>query len=146
MSPLPLTPDAEAVVGAYLREHPDLVALGARVAGRTPSKMTQPWVRLTQLNAPKTAGSTPERLIHYLLQLDAYAGDVAMSAHSGQAEASLLARTVRAALVAMPAETFDDVVVTDAVVHSMPRIPDPDAGEPARERFILTATVRMHAR
>jgi hypothetical protein len=145
VSPLALLPDAEQVVGTYLREHPDLVALGANVAGRTPSSMARPWVRLTQLDAPKTVGSRPEHLIHFLLQLDAYAGDVAMRDHSGQAEASLLARTVRAALVAMPDETFDTVVVTDATVVSMPRIPD-TTSEPARERYVITAIVRMHAR
>jgi hypothetical protein len=40
--PLTLIPDGEQVVGDYLREHPSVVALGARVAGRTPSTMTQP--------------------------------------------------------------------------------------------------------
>lgn len=143
---LTLIPDAEAIVGTYLREHPAVVALGARVAGRTPSAMSAPWVRLTQLNAPKSPDSTPEHLIHFLFQLDAYAGDTAMRAHDGQAEASLLGRTVRAALVDMPEQTFDDVVVADAQIVSMARIPDPSAGEPARERVVITATVRMHAR
>jgi hypothetical protein len=144
--PLTLIPDGEQIVGDYLREHPSVSALGARVAGRTPSAMSNPWVRVTKLDAPKTASSTPERLIHFLFQLDCYAGDEAMRAHSGHAEASLLGRTVRAALVAMPDLTFDDVVVTDAQIVGDARIPDPDTGEGARERIVLTATVRMHAR
>jgi hypothetical protein len=39
-----LLPDAEAILGGLLRNHADIVALDARVAGRTPSDAALPWV------------------------------------------------------------------------------------------------------
>jgi hypothetical protein len=140
---LPLIPNAEAIVGDYLREHPDIVALDAHVAGTGPSDTKRPWVRVTQLDDP-AVDEISDHLIEYMLQLDCYAGGAAMEAHSGQSEASLLSRTVRAVLKEMEAETVGGAVVAGVRFVSNPRIPD-EAFKPARERFARTVIVWMHA-
>lgn len=129
-----MIPDAERLVGEYLRAHPDVTA---RVVGRTPGKNASDpaWIRLTQLDAADDPTSGQEHLIGYLLQLDIYAG--------GQPEVWTLARAVRAALHAMPG-THGDIVITAVRFTGMARIPDQDF-EPARERVVLTTTVYAHA-
>lgn len=143
MSTLPVIPDAEALIGSWLREHGDITALNARVAGRTPDKTTLPWIRVTQLDATPIARSRLEHVIDYMIQLDCYAGSEAMSDYVGQAEASLLARTARAALKALEGTTQDDVVIAGVRFTTHLRAPDTDM-EPARERYIITANLLMH--
>lgn len=139
-------PDAEALIGAHLRDHPDLEALNARVAGHAPADgATSPWIRLTLLDAQNDAQSIPEHLIDYMLQLDCYASAGAMRDHVGQAEANRVALAARAVLHSMPQEFTGDAVITSARFVSMARIPD-EGYEPARERVILTATIFLHAR
>lgn len=133
-----MIPDAEQILGAYLRDE-----LDCNVAGRTPNSTANKWVKLVQLDATDAPGSGAEHLIDFMLQLDCYAGQEAMDDHTGQAEAWLLARTTRALLKAMIAQAFGDVVVTQVTFSGMARIPDKDF-EPARERVILTASVWMH--
>ena len=135
---LTLIPDAEKITGKYLREHPAIIDLDARVVGKPPDSRETPWVQITQLDAPKETGSTPEHLISFMLQFDCYAG-----ADGGQPEAALLGRTVRALLTVMPEAAHEGAVVTQARLLSHARIPDRDI-EPARQRVILTADVRMH--
>lgn len=141
---LQVIPDAEALIGSWLREHDDITALGARVAGRTPDSTRAPWVRVTQLDAPRIARSPVDHALDYMVQLDCYAGTDAMSAYTGQAEASLLARTVRAVLTAMQGTVADDVAVGRVHFTTHMRRPDVEA-EPARERYILIAEIVMHA-
>lgn len=135
---LTVIPDVEALVGDYLRSHADIVALGANVATRTPAKFTRPWVKITQLDDPTVNDSRSDHLIEYMLQLDCYAGS-----EGGTIEASLLSRTVRAALSEMPG-VHDGVTVTGVRHVSAPRIPDTDF-EPARERVARTEIVWVHA-
>lgn len=135
-----LLPDAEQIVGDYLRAHADIAALGPRIVGTTPSSTDGPWVRITQLDAANEPGSRVEHLIGYPIQLDCYAGR-----DGGQEEASILVRTVRAVLHAMPDHAHDEAVVSRVTFTSCPRIPDQDF-EPVRERYALTALVRMHAK
>jgi hypothetical protein len=130
-------PDAEKIVGRYLREHPDLVALGARVVSKTPDNVATGWVRVSQLDDPAVGGRRSDHLIEFMLQLDCYAG-----ATGGQPEASLLNRTVRQALTDMPGEHYR-AVVTGVQHLSAPRLPDSDF-EPARERYARTVLVWMH--
>jgi hypothetical protein len=139
---LRLIPDAEALVGDWLREHPAVVALDANVAGRTPTSMSKPWVRVTQLDARAVGGL--EHLIRFPLQLDCYAGREAMDAGVGQAEAKYLARTVRSILTGLAGATIDGVTVTHVRVLGDMRAPDTTL-EPARERVVLTVEVSMHA-
>jgi len=131
-------PDAEKVVGTYLRSHADIVALAARVVGKTPASTEAPWIRLTQLDA-RNERTEHEHLIAYFLQLDCYAGSA-----GGQPEASTLARTTREALHEMQFATHADVVVSSVGFTGMARVPDTDVDEPARERFVLDSIVRLH--
>lgn len=142
MSPVDLIPDGEQIVIVYLDDHPDISALGARVAGKTPSSQAAPWVRLTQIDATRIGPI--DYLTEFYFQLDCYAGAQAQQEHRAQAEASLLARTVRGALAVMHQTTHDGAVVSGIPdVSSGPRLPDGEGFEPARERVILTATIHM---
>lgn len=142
-----MIPDAEKVVSRYLREHTAIIALQARVVGKTPKDTVLPWVRVTELDAPQDSDSQADHLVGFYLQLDCYAGadrDAGGErATSGQPEAKLLARTVRAALQDITAAAHADCVITGVHVNGASRIPDPDL-EPARERVILTTTIHAH--
>lgn len=138
-----LIPDAEALVGAWLRENDDLIALEARVAGRTPNTTTKPWIRVTQIDAKAIPRARGERHIDYVMQLDCYAGGEAMAAFTGQAEASLVRRTARAVLKGMQHTVADDIAVGRVRFTTDIRNPD-TAMEPARERYILIAEILMH--
>jgi hypothetical protein len=141
---LPLIADAGALVGNWLRDHDDIAALGTRVASSTPKSMELPWIRVTQLDATDDARGKVEHLITYPLQLDCYAGKAAMDDYAGQAEASLVARTARAVLIAMRGTTADGYAISS--VHVTGPLRDLDTAiEPARERAILTVTIKLHA-
>lgn len=129
-----MIPDIEKVLTTYLR--PKVSPLGATVRGRTPSNSAKGWVRLTVLDAP---GSYPDHLVDALVQLDCYA-----SKEGGQEDASILARTVRQALIDLPNNEHADAVVTGCAIVGYLRNPD-TFFEPARDRYILTATVWMHS-
>ncbi len=131
-----MIPDPEAVLTTYLTDVAG--ALGGTVRGKTPKDTTDPWVRLTLLDAPSTDGGEADHLIAAYLQLDCYAGS-----DGGHAAASLLARTVREALVTITDGDHGDVVVTGAKLGGYQRLPDTDF-EPARERYVLSATVWLH--
>lgn len=144
---LTLNPDAEKLVSGWLRGHPDVAAIvGRRVVSKTPSEIAQPWVRMTLLDESDDAVSGVEHLLTFMLQFDCYAGYQAPDdAGHGLPEASLLRRTVRAALKEMQGVVLDGQAVVTAVRFiGAARVPDPDF-EPARERMILTAQVWMHA-
>jgi len=124
--------DSEIVVGGYLRE-----TTGERVVGKTPPNTDAPWVRLTQLDADNVTGTTEVEAWHdYVLQLDCYAGKGGY--------ANQLAIDVRDALVALPQDPPSDAVVTQVTFQGQVRLPD-EGFEPARERVILTATVKARA-
>ncbi len=144
MTALPTIPLAEALVGDWLREHPDVVALDANVASKTPRSTVKPWVRVTQLDAADSPRGQHEHLIEYLLQLDCYAGKQATDDHIGPMQAASLAGAVRAVLKAQQGQQRDGVVVTSVRFVGHARLPD-EAMEPARERVVLTVAVMMHA-
>jgi hypothetical protein len=133
-------PDAEQIVGKLLREHPDVMAINARVASRLPTSFKTPWVRVTQLDAINVTNGPVEYLIEFFLQFDCYAGE---GNQNPQLEASSLSRIVRAVLHGMPQADIQDVVVTQVIFTSHARIPD-ESMEPARERYVLDAEVRLH--
>lgn len=137
-----ILPDIEALVGGWLRDHPDLQSLNVRVAGATPSSMTNPWIRVTMLAAPDAGSSQTEHLIDFTLQLDCYAGSTAMQAFAGQARASLVARRARAILKGREGGQADGVVVT-RVRTGGARLPD-TTFEPAMERYVLTVDLMAH--
>lgn len=134
-----LIPDAEKIVGGYLRAHADITALAAKITGRTPEDTGRSWVRITQLDAREAGNSPVEHLISYLLQLDCYA-----DRDNDQGDAVVLARTARAALNDLANTQQGGAVVTRVEFVGHNRLPDPDF-EPARERVILTAEIHMHA-
>jgi hypothetical protein len=130
-----MIPDAEAILYEHLSAEPTVAAIvGERVSDSTPRSTTEPWLRITQLDAP---GDVIDHLIAFYFQLDCYGGSDEGEAHS---QASLLARTVRASLMGMPQTR----PVSGVRIDGDSRYPDPDF-EPARERRILTATVWAHA-
>lgn len=135
-----LLPNIEATVGRYLRDHEAVQAIvGTRVGGKTPATTDKPWVSVILID-PRNAGASSqfEHLVEHMVQLDCYAGE-----QGGQAEASLLARTVRAAMVAIPDVDHDNVVVSVVTFSGMPRVPDTNF-KPTRERYALTAHVYAH--
>lgn len=129
-------PDVELIVGKYLRSHPDI---SVKVGSRLPANFADAWVKFTQLNATNHPTSPVEHLVIYDMQFDCYGS----SGSNSQTEASALARAVRAALVDLPNQDLDDVVVTQAVVTSHIRLPD-QAFEPYRERYIVDCEIRAH--
>lgn len=136
-----MIPNGEKVIADYLREHDDVAAIvGRRVVSKTPENTDSPWVRYTQIDAPSTG--SPHHLIEFYFQFDCYAGK-----DGGQPEASLLARTVCTALAEIDGEDYqaDGAVVKGVRPNAGLRNPDSDPFTPARERFVSTALVWMHA-
>jgi hypothetical protein len=139
---LTLIPDAPAIIGSVLRSHPDVMGLDARVAGQIPKSFTKPWVKITQLDATNVTGGQPEHLVNFYLQFDCYAGGTADNA---QEQASLIGRTIRAVLHDLTEQDIEGVVVTHVAFTGDARIPD-EAFEPARERVVFDAEVRIHVK
>ena len=135
-----MIPDAEAVITRHLNTA--LTALAVKVRGRTPGNTVDPWVRLTLLDAPATDGSVTDHLVAAYVQLDCFAGKVP-DADSPQEDASLIARTARAALATIADSDHEGATVTGCRIDGYTRLPDTEF-EPARERYVLTATVWMH--
>ncbi len=140
---LATAPDLELLIGKWLREHPDLIALGVRVGPRTPERAAGPWVRVTLLDLRDSRVSEVEYLFDGWVQLDCYAGSSAVKAQTQQSEAHGVAAAVRAVLKSTQGTAADGVVVTRVRFNGHARIPDTTL-EPARERYILTAEVMVH--
>lgn len=144
MSPIVTLPDVEALVGGWLTADPDFAALDARVAARTPDSMTRPWIRVTLLAQTDDLASGLDYLVDFTLQLDCYAGATAQAAFTGRQEAWRLAATARSVLKGRQGTQADGVAVTRVAFTGHARAPDA-MFEPARERYILTAEVMLHA-
>lgn len=131
------SPDIEALVATYLLAHEDVEELvGDRIGGRHPRSTSTPWIKVTQYSDISLT-----RTLHVTqtdIQIECYGGD---DVDEAQGEASLLARTVRAALNDMPDAEHEGAVVTRVTFFGPRRIPDTDFG---RERFILDASVTSH--
>lgn len=135
-----IIPDTERAVTHYLLDDTEVAALvGRRVVGKPPSDQSEPFVQVSWLTAAGDPMLSHDYLTASLIQVDCYAGR-----EGGQPEAKLLARTVRAALDVMPAETFDEIDVSAVRFVGFARVAD-DNFEPARERVIITAEVTAHA-
>lgn len=142
MSTLDLIPDAKLLACDWLREHDDIIALDANVAPRTPAKMSKPWVRVTLLIGQDYPRAQIGHLRNFTLQFDCYAGDTAMTAHAGPAMASLLGLTVLRVVESWRATTRDGVAVSS--VHATHMDGTDLETEPAHDRHIVIADVRMH--
>lgn len=134
---LTLTPNAEKVVADYLRAHPDVAAITGRIVEKTPNSMDTPWVRYTQLAKPAMGNHRSDHALSPYFQFDCYAGK-----DGGQPEASLLARTVRAALVELRG-AIGGAVITGVEIRGDSRQPDTQLD--SRERFVLSAVVHLHS-
>jgi hypothetical protein len=130
-------PDAEAVVGNYLRADPGVEAIVGNRVGTTLRGLSEPQVRITLFDPLSADGSRTDHLIENFLQFDCYAGS-----NNSSIEASLLVRTVRAVLRDMPG-VRDGATVSKVEFTGGGHIPDTDI-EPARERYVLEATVWIH--
>lgn len=103
-----------------------------RVTAKTPDDTGHSWIRLTQLGAPQEPQSTTDTVVGYYMQMDCYASEF-----GGQPEAETMQAQVCAAIIAI------DQSVTEATagrVQGSFYNPDDDF-TPARERFIVTATI-----
>lgn len=138
---LALIPDLEDVVGDHLRNHPDIVALDAKVVGTSLGASTAPWVRVSILDAPRIGPI--DHLVDTYMQFDCFSGTNVAKSLGAQAQVNLLARTVRAVLNDLPNTDFDDVVVTGVNVNRGPRMAD-DTVEPAREHIPVTVSIYSH--
>ncbi len=136
---LPLAPDAEAIVAVFLRQHPDVVALGASVRLTPPDKShADPWVMVTQLGDPNVDGMPVDHLLEHMLQLDCYSGG------GGAPQAKLLARTARAALQTLEGQARDGATFTSVRFGAGARRSTDTDFKPPRERVTLTAYVCAH--
>lgn len=129
----------EKIVTAYLRDDNAVAALvERRIVAKTPDSLAEPWVRLTLLADPQDFRSQHDHLREFYLQLDCYAG-----ATGGQPEALSLYEAVRAAILAIHTGDHTGATISAGRINGGARIPDTDL-EPARERFVVTATVYAH--
>lgn len=135
-------PDAELIVGTYLRAHADVVALNTRIVGETPSSVSGSWVQVLELDAPSDPRSTADHLVASYFQISVYASKAGTDG-SQQKELAQMRGAIRAALIAMPSASHTGAVVTRVRINGDSRIPDPTL-EPARQRRIITATVYHH--
>lgn len=141
---LTLAPDAEKALTGYLSGQADVAPMVAGIYGKTPKSTDGAWVRVTQLDDRTVGGSRSERLHEFYVQFDCYASKAGRNG-SQQAEAVLLGRTIRAALVDMPNRSGLGMTVTGVDIRSHSRTPDATVDEPARERVIITALIWAHS-
>ena len=135
-----MLPDTEVLVVAHLRATDAVMALTQRVGTKTPVSLDGQFAKVTLLDEGQNRRSSALHVVHPLMQIDCYGSSNRDSAH---AEASLLARTIREAIVAMPNASHSGAVVT-AARATQRRLPDTEL-EPARERYIVTCELTLHA-
>lgn len=132
-------PSALQVTVAYLKTVDAVRAAGARVLTGTPTNRSAPWLRVTLLADPPTDGGEADHLIEAFMQVDVFAGEKVNSALA----VDDLSIAVREAIRVMKYADHKGAVVTGSEC-SRSYMPDTDE-EPAMERFLLSATVWMHA-
>jgi hypothetical protein len=136
-----MTPDVELLLCTYLRATSAVTDLvGDRVGTRTPLSTGEPWVTVTLIDTRADQTSSALHFMHAPVQIDCYAGE---PREDSQAEASLIARTILGALAVIGQATHSGAVVSCA--RDLALRPLPDAGfSPARERYIVQATLHLH--
>lgn len=130
--------DAKQLVGDYLRTHPDIVGLDARVSVKMPSNPDQAWVKLSELASNDHSADT-DHLVSHLLQMDCYAakGD-------GAIEANLLGRTVRAALRDLEPADVPGWTPSVVMVNGPRDLGVATEFEPAKDRTMVEAEILFH--
>jgi len=132
--PLRLIPDDEALAIDYLDSHASITALvGTRVSTQLPASPTFPY-----LTVQSAAGIEKDanHLDEAYLDLLAWA--------NSKADAKLLIRTARAALLDAPNTTHSRGVVSHARTTLTPRwLPD-ESINPPRPRYVTTVALTIH--
>lgn len=135
-----LVADAKELLGDYLRNHADIVALDAWVSVKPPANLATPWVKLSEIGLGDRSAA-PDHLMSHFLQFDCYAR---RGRDGGAVEANLLGRTVRAAIRELaPADVpgWTPSVIT----LNGPRDLGVDTNfEPARDRTMVEAEILLH--
>jgi hypothetical protein len=136
----PMIPNGQRVISDYLRGHADVEAVVSRVVAKPPDEGQRSiaWVMFTLLSAPQVENYPPDWLVEFYFQLDVYAG-----ATGGLPEIWSIATAVRRAIVQMPENGVEDAVCTRTKIYGFNPQPDTDM-EPARERFVMTASAWLH--
>jgi hypothetical protein len=136
----PVIPNGQLIVSNYLREDPEVSALVSRVVANPPDENLRgsPWIMFTLLSAPQVEESRHDWLVEFYFQLDIYAG-----ATGGFPAIWAMAQAVRRSIVRMPTVGVEDAVCTRAKVLGFNPQKDTDM-EPARDRFIMTASAWLH--
>lgn len=134
---LPLLPDVEQLVSAYLRRDPRTAALvGERVYTAFPAKAgTAPLVLVTLVGGQPPM-SNPLVVDAPQLQLDCYGG--------GKREAAELLATVRAALAVLEGTSQPEGVCAAVRFGLAQYLPD-DTYRPPRPRYLLDVTITTRA-
>lgn len=132
-----LVPDIEKAIAKYLRD-----TTSARVVAHPPGDEDRDtsWVMYTLISSPREARSSVDRVIHFRVQFDCYAG-----AEGGLPEARGLMAEVRGAMCDMPLEDHEEVVVTYVRPQGGQRLMD-TAMEPARDRYTFDTVVTAHGK
>lgn len=134
-----MIPDGEAVLSDYLRDSLDDIP----VVDETPDDRRDPWVRITQLDAPEDPVTGVDHLVEFWFQVECCSGTEGEPQET-HGRATDLARDVRAALEEIARAEHDGAVVTAKEVTGDARLPDEDF-EPAMPRRVLTVSVWMHS-
>ena len=132
-------PDPLVVLVSALKADAGVLAVTDRVGTRTPPELSRAFARLTLLD--ERASGPALHNVDALVQIDCYGSS---SETSSQAEASELARAVRAALFDLPSPTpVEGAIVSSVQNVGIARIPDSTI-DPPRERYLVTASVYLH--
>lgn len=134
---LPILPDVEQVVSAYLRRDPRTAALvGDRVYTAFPAKAGTAPLVLVQRVGGVPPFSQPLVADAPVVQLDCYGG--------GKREANRLMETVRAALAVLEGTVQPEGVIAGVRFGTAQYLPD-ETYRPPRPRYVLDVTVTTRA-
>lgn len=135
MTALVTLPNAEALVSAFLRAQPEIVALvGDRVYTAIPAETVYPLIRVTQYDDSKIT-SRVLWLVRFSIQIEAWGGS--------KGQAFNACATAQAALDQRGSGAHAQGVVTGVQFGSMRDLPD-TAFSPAKPRFLTTAYLFVH--
>lgn len=129
-----IPPNMEALVSAFLRNQPELIALvpDDRIYTALPKNAQYPCVRVVQLL--DTPSGSPLYAVAYEIQVEAFGGS--------KAEAWRIASTARALIDSRLEGVHDGFgVVNGTIPGPMIDLPD-EAFEPAKPRWLFTSTIQ----
>lgn len=126
-------PNLQRALIAHLLADARIVDLvGRRVGKQTPDTLTDPWLRVTVLNAHPSP--RPPRRIDALVQIDCYAG---ANENTTPGDAESLGHHVQHAFAMLPNTPLPELVVVSQAHVGFRRMDDGTISPP-RERLIVT--------